>query len=78
MSRIGNKPVSLPAKVKINLSPGRSVQVEGPKGKLSWQLPEGIDGKLDGETLKLERKSETRQVRAECRRPRRNGADRDG
>lgn len=64
MSRIGNKPVSLPAKVKINLTPDRSVQVEGPKGKLSWQLPEGIDGKVEGETFKLERKSETRQVRA--------------
>ena len=64
MSRIGNKPVSLPAKVKVNLSPDRSVQVEGPKGKLSWRLPEGIEGKVEGETLTLERKSETRQVRA--------------
>lgn len=64
MSRIGNQPVSLPAKVKVNLSPDRSVQVEGPKGKLSWRLPEGIQGKVDGETLTLERKSETRQVRA--------------
>ena len=64
MSRIGNKPVSLPAKVKVNLSPDRSVQVEGPKGKLSWRLPEGIAGKVEGETLTLERQSETRQVRA--------------
>ncbi|MBJ7258788.1 MAG: 50S ribosomal protein L6 [Chthoniobacterales bacterium] len=64
MSRIGNKPVSLPAKVKVNLTPDRSVQVEGPKGKLSWRLPDGIEGKLEGETFKLERKSETRQVRA--------------
>ncbi|MBJ7325984.1 MAG: 50S ribosomal protein L6 [Chthoniobacterales bacterium] len=64
MSRIGNKPVPLPPKVKVNLSPDRSVQVEGPKGKLSWQLPEGIEGKVDGETFKLERKSETRQLRA--------------
>jgi large subunit ribosomal protein L6 len=64
MSRIGNKPVSLPAKVKVNLAPDRSVQVEGPKGKLSWRLPEGIAGKVEGETLTLERQSETRQVRA--------------
>jgi len=64
MSRIGNKPVTLPAKVKVNLAADRSVQVEGPKGKLSWQLPEGIEGKVEGETFKLERKSETRQVRA--------------
>lgn len=64
MSRIGNNPVTLPAKVKVNLAADRSVQIEGPKGKLSWTLPEGIEGKLEGETVKLERKSETRHVRA--------------
>lgn len=64
MSRIGNKPVSLPDKVKVSLSADRSVQVEGPKGKLSWQLPEGIVGKVEGTTLLLERMSENRQVRA--------------
>ena len=55
MSRIGNKLISVPPKVKVEFSPNRSVQVEGPKGKLSWSLPEGIEGKLEGETLKIER-----------------------
>ncbi len=64
MSRIGNKPITLPAKVKVNLSPDRSVQVEGPKGKLSWRLPEGIEGTVEGDNFKLERKSDTRQLRA--------------
>ncbi len=64
MSRIGNKPVAFPPKVKVSVSSDRSVQVEGPKGKLSWRLPEGIEGKVEGESLKLERMSETRQVRA--------------
>lgn len=64
MSRIGNKPVTLPDKVKVDLAADRSVKVEGPKGKLSWRLPEGIEGKITGSTLQLERKSETRQVRA--------------
>jgi large subunit ribosomal protein L6 len=64
MSRIGNKPVPIPPKVKVNFSPDRSVQVEGPKGKLNWQLPEGIEGKIEGDTLTLARKSESRQVRA--------------
>jgi len=64
MSRIGNKPVTLPAKVKVNLSPDRSVQVEGPKGKLSWRLPTGIEGTVEGDVFKLERKSNTRQLRA--------------
>ena len=64
MSRIGNQPVTLPAKVKVNVNPDRSVQVEGPKGKLSWRLPAGIEGKVEGETLVLQRLSESRQVRA--------------
>ena len=64
MSRIGNQPVTLPAKVRVNVNPDRSVQVEGPKGKLSWRLPAGIEGKVEGETLVLQRLSESRQVRA--------------
>jgi large subunit ribosomal protein L6 len=64
MSRIGHKPVTLPDKVKVSLSADRSVQVEGPKGKLSWRLPEGISGKVEGTKLQLERQSESRQVRA--------------
>ena len=64
MSRIGKKPVPLPPKVKVSISADRSVQVEGPKGKLAWSLPEGIEGKVEGDTLTLERKSETRQAKA--------------
>ena len=41
MSRVGLKPISLPEKVAVNLS-GRTVIVEGPKGKLDFNLPEGI------------------------------------
>ncbi len=35
MSRIGNKPVSVPDAVKVALIDG-TINVEGPKGKLSW------------------------------------------
>ncbi|HUX02364.1 MAG: 50S ribosomal protein L6 [Phycisphaerae bacterium] len=35
MSRIGNKPVPVPEKVKVAVK-GTSVEVEGPKGKLAW------------------------------------------
>src|SRR5580704_17824044 len=41
MSRIGNKPIDVPAGVKIQLSPS-AVGVQGPKGKLSVPLPRGI------------------------------------
>jgi large subunit ribosomal protein L6 len=38
MSRIGNKPIELPASVNVALSPGR-VQVNGPLGELDQQVP---------------------------------------
>ncbi len=40
MSRIGNKPIPLPAGVKIQL--GAAVEVQGPKGKLVVPVPGGI------------------------------------
>jgi large subunit ribosomal protein L6 len=38
MSRIGRKPIEVPATVSVALSPGR-VQVNGPLGELSQQVP---------------------------------------
>jgi large subunit ribosomal protein L6 len=38
MSRIGNKPIEIPAGVSISLSPGR-VMVNGPLGELSQTVP---------------------------------------
>lgn len=35
MSRIGKQPVVYPDNVKVNVQ-GRTIQVEGPKGKLEW------------------------------------------
>jgi large subunit ribosomal protein L6 len=41
MSRIGKKPIPVPAGVKIALQGGK-VDVQGPKGKLSIAVPQGI------------------------------------
>src|SRR5579863_573122 len=41
MSRIGRKPVPVPAGVKVQLS-AAAVEVQGPKGKLTVPLPRGI------------------------------------
>jgi large subunit ribosomal protein L6 len=41
MSRIGRKPIAVPAGVKVQLAPD-SVDVQGPKGKLVVRLPHGI------------------------------------
>ena len=50
MSRIGNRPIEVPASVNVAISPGR-VQVNGPLGELSQQVPtrmkiEQRDGEL--------------------------------
>jgi large subunit ribosomal protein L6 len=41
MSRIGRKPIPVPAGVKVQLS-AASVEVQGPKGKMSVPVPRGI------------------------------------
>jgi large subunit ribosomal protein L6 len=41
MSRIGRKPIPLPAGVKVQLG-AEGVEVQGPKGKMSLRLPRGI------------------------------------
>jgi large subunit ribosomal protein L6 len=38
MSRIGKQPIAIPPKVKVDVK-GQKVEVEGPKGKLTWELP---------------------------------------
>jgi large subunit ribosomal protein L6 len=62
MSRIGKKPITLPKNVKISQSEGL-VKVEGPKGTLSSQLPDGISMKIGEGSLVIERKSEERLTR---------------
>ena len=63
MSRIGNKLISLPEKVSVTVSDAH-VSVEGPKGKLEWDLPEEITlEQKDGE-LAFSRVNDDRRVRA--------------
>jgi large subunit ribosomal protein L6 len=64
MSRIGNKPIELPDKVKVAIATDGRVSVEGPKGKLQWTLPPQIKGRLDEKTVIFERSSDGRNVRA--------------
>jgi large subunit ribosomal protein L6 len=64
MSRIGNKAVEIPAKVKVNIDGGGKVAVEGPKGKLDWTLPKGIRASVADNQVSLVRNAETRSVKA--------------
>jgi large subunit ribosomal protein L6 len=51
MSRIGNKPIEIPAGVSVSLSPGR-VMVNGPLGELSQEVPRRITvDQKDGEIV---------------------------
>jgi large subunit ribosomal protein L6 len=57
MSRIGKKPIPLPAGVKYKVE-GNTVLVEGPKGKVSALIAEGISLKTVDGHIEVERASE--------------------
>ncbi len=64
MSRIGNKSIALPDKVKCEISPSGDVRVEGPKGKLSWKIPAEISAEIQDQQIRVARRAETRDSRA--------------
>jgi large subunit ribosomal protein L6 len=63
MSRIGKQPITIPAKVKVEVK-GQKVRVEGPKGKLDWELPGRTTLKIEGTTATVSRLGEDAQTRA--------------
>jgi len=64
MSRVGKKSIPLPDKVKVNVGNDRKVLVEGPKGKLTFALPEGITLKQEDKDILVERASDDRKLKA--------------
>ncbi|MDR2401138.1 MAG: 50S ribosomal protein L6 [Deferribacteraceae bacterium] len=60
MSRIGKKPIEVPAGVKITLE-GEAVNVEGSKGKLSHKLPSLVGIRIENNTIFVETKVENTQ-----------------
>jgi large subunit ribosomal protein L6 len=62
MSRIGRKPIPLPSGVKIAIQGGK-IDVQGPKGKLSLAVPQGISfEQKDGVLTALRVSDEQRAV----------------
>jgi large subunit ribosomal protein L6 len=57
MSRIGRKPIPIPATVKVQLH-GNAVDVQGPKGKLTVPLPAGITVEQKDQALQAVRQSD--------------------
>lgn len=62
MSRIGKRPISIPAKVQVIID-GTHIAVKGPKGELSRSLPAAVNVEQEGETLLVLRRDESRTSR---------------
>jgi len=63
MSRIGKQPIAIPTKVKVEVK-GQKILVEGPKGKLGWELPQRTSLKVEGNNIIVGRLNEDAQSKA--------------
>jgi large subunit ribosomal protein L6 len=63
MSRIGKQPIAIPAKVKVEVK-GQKVFVEGPKGKLNWELPRRTSMKVENGKVLVSRQGDDAQAKA--------------
>ena len=63
MSRIGKQPIAIPPKVKVEVK-GQQVAVEGPKGKLNWELPRRTSLKVDNGKVVVSRQGDDAQAKA--------------
>ena len=65
MSRIGRKPVALPAGVEVKVDENNFVTVKGPKGELGQQINERIKVEVEGNEVIITRPSDNRNDRAQ-------------
>ncbi|MBI5102786.1 MAG: 50S ribosomal protein L6 [Nitrospirae bacterium] len=63
MSRIGKKPVEIPAGVDIKLS-GNDIKIKGPKGELNWSFPDGTNVSVQEKEIIVGRRDDVKQTRA--------------
>lgn len=57
MSRIGNKPITVPSEVQVNID-GQHITVTGPKGTLDREIHRNISVKLEDNTITVSRKND--------------------
>lgn len=62
MSRIGKRPIIIPAKVSVAIS-GQEVTVKGPKGELKRTLPDQVEVSHEGEAIVVTRRNDLRPAR---------------
>lgn len=63
MSRIGKKPIPVPAGVEFKVD-GNTASVSGPKGQLVQEIPAGIKVVLENGTVIVERPNDEKKFRA--------------
>src|SRR5664279_5024367 len=63
MSRIGKQPITIPPKVKVEVK-GQKVFVEGPKGKLDWELPRRTSLKVENGKVVVSREGDDARAKA--------------
>ena len=63
MSRIGRKPIVIPAGVEVKID-GETVKVTGPKGTLEQKVHTGLGLEIEGNELKVSRPSDDRVFRS--------------
>lgn len=63
MSRIGKKPIKIPADVVLTIK-ASSVTVKGPKGTLVWNLPRGVLVEKKDDKLIVSISSDTKNLKA--------------
>ncbi len=54
MSRIGNKPIAVPAGVEVKID-GQKITVKGPKGTLEREIHKNISVEMENKTIKVTR-----------------------
>ena len=63
MSRIGNKTITIPAGVEVNVAAGNEVTVKGPKGTLTRQFSDLITIKVEGSEVNCTRANEEKHTK---------------
>ena len=63
MSRIGNKPITIPDGVEVSLN-GNHITVKGPKGTLERVLPSEMEIKVEGAELTVCRPNDLKRMKA--------------
>ena len=65
MSRIGKKPIAIPAGVEINIDENNNVTVKGPKGELTGKFSPLIKAEIKENEIVFERDDDERTKRAQ-------------